>query len=148
MEDEKRPRIRVAALIVEDGRILLVRHEKESRSYWLLPGGGLDYGESLSDALRRELYEEIRVEIEPGPLVFVSETIAPDNTRHTVQMVFRARIIKGAPTLGEDHRVVETAFLDLDQLPDITLHPPANAQIAALAKDTEWLGYGGVLWRD
>jgi len=147
MENERLPRIRVAALIVEDGRVLLVRHEKAERSYWLLPGGGVDYGESLPEALVRELREEVRVEVTPGPLSLVSETIAEDGSRHTVQMVFRAEIRAGKPILGEDPRVVEVAFIPLEELPSLVLHPPANAAVAALAAGEEWIGYGGVLWR-
>jgi hypothetical protein len=41
----KNIRIRVAGLIVKDGRLLLVAHEKNGRRYWLVPGGGVDYGE-------------------------------------------------------------------------------------------------------
>ena len=49
------PRIRVSALLSWRDRILLCRHEKPGQEYWLLPGGGVNSGESLVDALRREL---------------------------------------------------------------------------------------------
>ncbi|MFA6239725.1 MAG: NUDIX domain-containing protein, partial [Candidatus Hydrogenedentales bacterium] len=60
---ERPPRVRVAAIIVEDGKLLMVRHVKGQESYWLLPGGGVDYGESLVEALERELVEEASVGI-------------------------------------------------------------------------------------
>ena len=50
------PRIRVSAMLRWQDRILLCRHEKPGRGeYWLLPGGGVNSGESLVDALHREL---------------------------------------------------------------------------------------------
>ena len=49
--DEAEPRIRVSAMLRWHGRILLCRHEKRGQEYWLLPGGGVDAGESLTDAL-------------------------------------------------------------------------------------------------
>ncbi|MFP4173447.1 MAG: NUDIX domain-containing protein, partial [Candidatus Hydrogenedentota bacterium] len=60
------PRIRVAAIAVRDGAILLVRHEKHGERYWLLPGGGVDFGETLTEALAREVREETGLAIEVG----------------------------------------------------------------------------------
>lgn len=56
-ESEQHPRVRVAAIIEQDGSVLMVRHEKGADTYWLLPGGGVDFGESLVTALERELRE-------------------------------------------------------------------------------------------
>ncbi|MBW7866403.1 MAG: NUDIX domain-containing protein [Candidatus Hydrogenedentes bacterium] len=47
------PRLRAAALIVEGESLLMVRHQKGGRHYWLLPGGGVDQGETVADALTR-----------------------------------------------------------------------------------------------
>ena len=48
----------MSAILRWQGRILLLRHEKPTGEAWLLPGGGVRMGESLVDALRRELWEE------------------------------------------------------------------------------------------
>ena len=48
------PRVRVAALLRWHERVLLCRQEKPGKEYWLLPGGGVNSGESLVDGLRRE----------------------------------------------------------------------------------------------
>ena len=56
---EPHPRIRVSAILRWADRILLIRHEKGGRDNWLLPGGGVKSGESIIDALQRELSEEI-----------------------------------------------------------------------------------------
>src|SRR6476660_6837893 len=75
------PRIRVSALLGWHGQILLSRHEKPGREYWLLPGGGVDAGESLTDALYREMSEELGID----------ESIAPKHVpraKHVVHSVF------------------------------------------------------------
>jgi 8-oxo-dGTP diphosphatase len=73
------PRVRVSAILRWKGRVLLCRHEKPGKEYWLLPGGGVNGGESLVDALHRELAEEIGIDDQlpvEGPVALV-DSIAP-----------------------------------------------------------------------
>jgi ADP-ribose pyrophosphatase YjhB (NUDIX family) len=70
-------KVRTAGLLVHDGKILLVEHRKGEKSYWLLPGGGVQLGERLQDSLKREFLEELNMQVVPGELVFVVETVSP-----------------------------------------------------------------------
>ena len=72
------PRLRVSALLRWNDGLLLCRHEKPGKEYWLLPGGGVNAGESLVDALDRELAEELGLDgvAVEGP-VAICESIAP-----------------------------------------------------------------------
>src|SRR3989454_3004237 len=87
------PRIRVSAILSWGGRILLCRHEKNGRAYWLLPGGGVNSGESLVRALHRELAEEVGINDEipvEGPVAIV-DSIAPERSstaKHVVHIIF------------------------------------------------------------
>jgi ADP-ribose pyrophosphatase YjhB (NUDIX family) len=88
------PRIRVSAVLRREGRILLIRQEKPGKQYWMLPGGGIDAGETLVQALKRELAEECGI-VDDLPLegpVAVVESIAPHGApaKHVVHIVFAA----------------------------------------------------------
>ena len=125
------PRVRVSALIHWQNRILLCRQEKPGREYWLLPGGGVDGGETLVGALRRELDEELGLRDSfplEGPIA-VAESIAPgwqSGDRHIVHIVFGAdlsnRSLEDVET--NDAAVRGARLFSLDELEDIDLHPP------------------------
>ncbi len=126
------PRIRVSAILRWEGRLLLCRHEKPGRGeYWLLPGGGVNGGESLVQALRRELDEEVGVGEDvtfEGPVAVV-DSIAPQrtfSTKHVVHIIFAADLsgrslekVTSTDLAVRGHRLFDSADLD-----DIVLHPP------------------------
>jgi 8-oxo-dGTP diphosphatase len=119
------PRIRVGALILVDGKVVLARHRKGERTYYLLPGGGVDRGETLADALRREVAEETGLEIDVGPLLFVSDTIDPTGSRHVVNLTFRATRTGGELTgTPADPRVEAVEAVDPASLGALDLRPP------------------------
>jgi len=126
------PRIRVSAILRWGGRILLCRHEKDGRHYWLLPGGGVNSGESLVRALHRELSEEVGVNDEipvEGPVAIV-DSIAPPpspNRKHVVHVIFAADVTGSLEGVVSQDDAVRghRAFL-LRELESITLHPPIH----------------------
>lgn len=127
------PRIRVSAILRWRGRILLLRHDKEGRENWLLPGGGVRVGENLVRALKRELWEETglfpasaEVPLE-GPVAIV-ESISPDLNayrKHVVHVIFSADVTGSLEDVASQdlavrgHRAFHASELDA-----ITLHPP------------------------
>lgn len=117
------PRVRVAAVLVRDGALLLVRHLKDDQTYWLLPGGGVDYGERLDEALVREVLEETGLTIRVDRVLFLSDSIPADRHRHMIQVTFSAEIVGGKVVLGNDPRVVECKFVNFSELSSITLYP-------------------------
>ena len=131
------PRIRVSALLRWHDRVLLCRQEKPGKEYWLLPGGGVDGGETLTDALRRELGEELGIWDElplEGPIALV-DSIAPKwtlATKHVVHIIFGAdvstRSLEDVET--KDAAVRGARLFALDELDEIVLHPPIKRFLA------------------
>jgi 8-oxo-dGTP diphosphatase len=128
------PRIRVSAILRWHGRILLARHEKPGKEYWLLPGGGVNAGESLVEALVRELREETGVVGEDdqlpleGPVALV-DSIAPARTfatKHVVHIIFAADLSNRSleSVQSEDGAVRGLRLFGLDELEGLVLHPP------------------------
>src|SRR5271156_609664 len=111
---------RVSVLIVEDEKILLVKHRKNDREYWVLPGGRLEYGETFVDCAVREMKEETGLEIEPEKFLFLSEAIAPDLSRHIVNVYLKAKRIGGVMRLGDEPILAGLDFLPLAELEHTT----------------------------
>jgi 8-oxo-dGTP diphosphatase len=146
----ERPRVRVAALIVFDGRVVLVRHRFGSSVYHLLPGGGVNYRETLEDAVIREVHEETGLAVTLGPLLFANDTIDPNGSRHVINLTFAADITGGHITDSPDDKRVEAVDLVLPQsLSALDLRPPiAEAILRILAGERVESGYLGSLFTE
>jgi 8-oxo-dGTP diphosphatase len=146
------PRIRVSAVLAWSGQILLCRHEKPGKEYWLLPGGGVDAGESLTDALHRELSEELGIDEDvpvEGPVCIV-DSIAPKrtlSTKHVVHIVFAGDLTGRSLELvrSEDAAVRGHRLFALDELDSIVLHPPIQRFLRRW-RPGDPVAYLGALW--
>ncbi len=102
-----RPIVGVGALIVEGGRVLVVRRATEPlKGQWSSPGGVLELGETLRAGTAREALEETGLTVEPGEVLEVFDRIVPDaagrTQYHYVLVDFLCRRIAGEPTAGSD----------------------------------------------
>jgi 8-oxo-dGTP diphosphatase len=113
-------------MIWRDGEVLLVRHEKGGRSYWLVPGGGVDPGETMVDAGARELREETGYDVEVNRLVLVCEAIDPSpGGRHIVNAVYSGSIRGGSLSVGiGDKALREARWLPVAKLTMVDMYPP------------------------
>ncbi|MFY0591231.1 NUDIX domain-containing protein [Roseivirga sp.] len=95
-------RIRVSGVCIKDEKILLVHHKSlgETGSLWAPPGGGMEYGESAEEALKREYKEETGLSIEVDRFLFVHEYLAPP--LHGIELFFLVRSNNDTIIIGED----------------------------------------------
>lgn len=136
---------RVSVVVVEGDKILLVKHRKGSRQYWVLPGGRLEYGETFIDCAVREMKEETGLEIEAEKFIFLSEAIAPDRSRHIINVYLKARVVGGKLQLGDEPVLAGVDYLPLAQLEQITLFPPIGDAIKEAAANN-WKIKGEILY--
>ncbi|HEY1256505.1 MAG TPA: NUDIX hydrolase [Terracidiphilus sp.] len=100
------PLIGVGAVIVDDGRVLLIRRAAAPlKSHWSLPGGLLELGESLVDGVKREVREETGLIVEPLELIEVLDRIHREGSRvryHYVIADYLCRVTSGALQAASD----------------------------------------------
>lgn len=141
-------RIRVAGILNTSEGILLIAHKKNDDVYWLLPGGGVDYGESLSEALKREFFEELNIDITVSELALISDSIDPAGERHVVNICFICNYTGGEYMLGTEGRLHDFSFFGRDEILDIKLFPPINNELISLIDNGVKGKYIGRLWKD
>lgn len=121
-----RLRSRVNGILIENDRLLMVKHRMgNGRMLWSVPGGGMKYGSSATDNLKREYLEETGLEIIVGKYLFVHEYLNPP--LHAMEHFFEIKRISGEVTLGKDPELsgenqilLEIGWKSIDELRDIS----------------------------
>ncbi|MCF6228439.1 MAG: NUDIX domain-containing protein [Planctomycetes bacterium] len=136
-------RVAARALIIEDGKLLVIKYQDEKGSWCCTPGGGIEKHETLGAGLRREIHEELGIKIFPDDIVYVRELMGSkaevqhggitDET-HQLEIFFHCKR-EGEPQLGEkpDGYCVGFDWAPLDKLADWNFFPKSLAK--RLAED-------------
>lgn len=95
-------RIRVCGVLIENNKYLLANHLGINilGDFWCAPGGGLEFGEKIEEALKREFLEEANLEIEVVRFLDFFEYIKPP--LHAVELFFEVKRVVGILKLGHD----------------------------------------------
>ena len=108
------PKLAVGALIIEDGRVLLVRRGVIPRlGFWAMPSGFVEYDEQPRPALAREIREETGLEASVGRVLEVFPIADPN--KKGVFLLFEARIVGGNLRSGDD--VTEARWFPVNDIP-------------------------------
>lgn len=123
------PILGVSALIEHEGRILVVRRgQAPNRGQLAFPGGKVQWGETLKEAVERELKEETALTGQAQELLHAVNIIVPDahgqTSRHFVVLCYRCRWLGGTPRAGDD--ASEVLWLSQTQL---RTHPDSTAGV-------------------
>lgn len=120
-------RIAAGALVVQDDKVLLVRHRKPGAyDFWVAPGGGAEGAEDLHSALRREVQEESGLLVEPERIAYIEELTTP--TTRECKVWFYARVVGGrlsaASAEAAREFIADTRFMSRSELDGMIVFPP------------------------
>lgn len=137
-------RVRACALIIENDAVLLVEFEDENGLHYNLPAGGVERGESVIEAVKREAWEEASVDVEVGQLAFVSEhaphliTYYESKSPYGLSLMFDCKIKEGSrPSLPKkpDQNQTGVRWVSLSELECVVLYPNIKHLIIEYARD-------------
>ena len=117
-------RIRVCGLCVRHDKLLLINHSGiTDGNFWSPPGGGLNFGETVHESLKREFREETRIEINIGKLLFVCEFL--NSPLHAIELFFEVipqshNLKKGSDPEPNSPKIIkEVKFLSWEEIKSI-----------------------------
>lgn len=121
-------RLRACLAVVDGSRILLVPHFDTDAGpiQWTVPGGAVEFGESVQSAALREFKEETGYDAVAQEFLDIYEVIKPAQPWHSVTIAFRGRIVGGSPRPEQTRWGARTPhWFSLSELADQPYHPPA-----------------------
>lgn len=133
MHDEtKRPKVGVAALIWRDGKIIMAkRHGSHGAGTWSIPGGHLEFGESWEDCVRREVMEEVGVEVANVQFLAITNDFFKHENKHYVTIWMTCDWTANEPESKEPEKIIGVAWRGLNDLPS-PLFEPCWANLRAI----------------
>ncbi len=127
--------------VVERGKILLVPHYKTDvgETQWTVPGGMIDFGESMEAAAVRECFEETGLKIRVTGLLDVSEVILPERPYHSITIAFMGKVIEGNLRAEANHPygVKLPRWFSAAELTQVKFHPARTVELALGLKPGE-----------
>ena len=117
----------VAVIVDQDDQVLLTRRNiPPFKDMWVLPGGKIDLGEPILVALKREVHEEVGLEVEVESLIDVFEHVTPgEDNYHFVILYYLCRPVS-CDVVHNEHEVAEAEWVHYSNLADYTITEGAS----------------------
>jgi len=113
-----------AAIFDKQGRLFLTLRgsaAKNERGKWEIPGGAVEFGETFEQAIKREIKEELDIEIEVVELLDICDHIIPEENQHWVSPTYICQIKKGQPKILEPHKCEAIGWFTIEEAEKLPL---------------------------
>lgn len=128
--------IGVGALIFnEDGKMLLALRGKKAKNEvgkWEIPGGAVEFGETIEQALKREIKEELDIEIELGEMLQLCDHIIPEDKQHWVSPTYICKVVSGVPKNLEPGKCDQIGWFSVEEAEKMPLSIVTQHDLVAL----------------
>lgn len=132
----KEPRLSSAVLVINEGKFLLGKRNKvNANGMWVIPGGGVNFGESTEKAALRELKEETNLDVNIIKFLGHKEIIAPENNYHSIVFFYLAEPKHMNIEPRED--ISDVKFFDIDEIKNLNI-----------VRSVEWVLKDAGFWKD
>lgn len=108
-----------AFILNENNELLLqLRNKPPEKEYWSIPGGKVEMFEKFEEAVKREVMEELGVEVEVIDLLGICDHIIQNENAHWVSPSYLCKITKGEPQIKEPTKHLDLKWFKIDSLPE------------------------------
>lgn len=124
-----------AAIFNDEGKLFITKRgkaAKNERGKWEIPGGSVEFGETFEDAIKREIKEELGVEIIIIELLGICDHIIPDEHQHWVSPTYICTISRGTPKILEPAKCEAVGWFDIEEAEKLPLSIVTKYDIALL----------------
>lgn len=123
----------VGALILgSDNKFLLSKRGVDAKNevgLWELPGGEVEFGEELRNAIKREVAEELDIQIQPKRIINVFDHIIPEEQQHWVTVTFLCKLSSGKPLIKEIGKSEELRWVSTEEALKLPLSAATRSDI-------------------
>ncbi|WKA54997.1 NUDIX hydrolase [Planococcus shixiaomingii] len=124
----------------EDKKVLMVNNKG---SGWSLPGGAVELGETLEEAVIRETREETGLDVEAGQIVAVNEAVFQEKGHHALFITFAAEIIGGGCAVQDSEEILEVQWIEVQKASKLLMGRMGNLE--ALLQSSALYTYQGIV---
>ena len=100
----------------------------------------------MEEAVKREFLEETNLTVKIEEFLFISETLAPDKTKHVINLYFKVKRESGELALGDDSVLSDLKFFTLEEMDKIKIYPNVNGILKKIMKKESYENFLGMIW--